>query len=253
MTTQTQSVVLAQGGDTLLTTLNSRQSDLVDTEELGRRHVTIIGVGAIGSNVMFALASMGVRRFKLVDPQTVGEENIYPAFYDWQQADLGLPKVEALAEKVGRMLAGSSVGLEVETVEAEFNPLTRVEHDIVVIGTDSMVSRRQIWNKKLFDYNLWIDGRIGELDAICWAVEGGNEQQERSYANSLELDGGDLPCGMKATAFITKGWMPWRVGWTVSRFVSGQPFEHFCQWNGSTGFMVGSGLPEEEAQEQQES
>lgn len=65
-------------------------------ERLARVRMLIIGAGGLGSNVAFMLARSGIRRFILVDRDRVEASNLNRQAYF--PADLGRPKVEALAE-----------------------------------------------------------------------------------------------------------------------------------------------------------
>ena len=60
----------------------------------GGESVCVIGVGGIGSNAVHMLASMGITDFEVVDPDLVGEENIFPGFF--RMADDGARKVDVM-------------------------------------------------------------------------------------------------------------------------------------------------------------
>ncbi len=81
-------------------------------ERLARVRMLIIGAGGLGSNVAFMLARSGIRRFILVDRDRVEASNLNRQAYF--PADLGRPKVEALAEpaakvELARMAASSCI------------------------------------------------------------------------------------------------------------------------------------------------
>src|SRR3954468_25102336 len=73
-----------------------RQRDIVPPERRAACHALVIGVGAIGRQVAVQLAAVGVPAIDLVDPDTVGVENLAAQAYF--PADLGRPKVAATAD-----------------------------------------------------------------------------------------------------------------------------------------------------------
>ena len=72
-----------------------RQRELVPPARLAACHALVIGVGAIGRQVALQLAAVGVPRLTLVDPDTVGPENL--ACQGYLAEDLGAAKVLASA------------------------------------------------------------------------------------------------------------------------------------------------------------
>src|SRR5437762_712905 len=89
----------------------ARQEALVPQNILAPLDITVIGVGAIGRQVALQLASLGVRKLKLVDFDFVEPTNVTTQRY--LHADLGLSKVEATA----RTLRLIDPGIELALVE----------------------------------------------------------------------------------------------------------------------------------------
>ena len=94
----------------------SRVGNLLSTSDmecLGRSHVAIFGLGGVGSYAAMALARSGVGRLTLVDGDTVAVSNCNRQLMAYEDT-LGLPKAEALARELRRMMPG----LALETVPA---------------------------------------------------------------------------------------------------------------------------------------
>jgi proteasome lid subunit RPN8/RPN11 len=75
--------------------------------------VGVVGCGGTGSSVAEQLARLGVRRFKLLDPDTLSDSNI-TRVYGSAASDVGRPKVEVLAGHLEHI----APGLRCERVKA---------------------------------------------------------------------------------------------------------------------------------------
>lgn len=183
----------------------SRQANLVKSPE--NLKVLIIGVGGIGSNVAYNLASMGVKQITLYDPDLVGIENVAPGFFTVAQAESGIPKVEAVRENIIHFL-GNNAASEIKMV---FEPFADQEEevDIVIIGTDTAASRKAAYFKRAARYRYWIDMRMGGYTVQVYSFAADNDRRRQEYERSLlQLEENEAPCGEKSTAGITKGVIP---------------------------------------------
>jgi hypothetical protein len=72
-----------------------RQRQIIPPECLARCHGLVVGVGAIGRQVVLQLAAVGIPALDHIDFDRVGEENLASQAY-WPE-DLGQLKVEATA------------------------------------------------------------------------------------------------------------------------------------------------------------
>ena len=93
-----------------------RQQDLVPAAKLAEQRVTVVGVGAIGRQVALQLAAIGVRRMQLVDFDRVDATNVTTQGYF--QADIGQPKVQAMAAAIARL----DPTIEVDLVDDRYRP-----------------------------------------------------------------------------------------------------------------------------------
>ena len=153
-----------------------RQRDLVPTERLQQIEATVIGVGAIGRQVAIQLASLGVRRLRLIDFDTVELSNVTTQGYF--HSDVGLPKVVA----TGRFVRQIDPEIEVTVVQDRFRP-RHGGTDAVFCCVDSISAREAIWRAVGDQSCFWADGRmLGEVGRVLVAVDGPSRER---YATTL--------------------------------------------------------------------
>src|SRR5215207_7052734 len=85
----------------------SRNSGLVDLEALGRKTITVVGLGAVGSIAAVALAKAGAKKFRLFDHERVEPANV--ARHACDLRDVGRKKVEAVAGLIVRRNPEASI------------------------------------------------------------------------------------------------------------------------------------------------
>lgn len=111
---------------------------------LGSAHVAIIGCGGLGSNVAAMLLRSGVKRLTLIDFDRVEESNLNRQLFFRDQ--LGMPKVEALADTLRRIDPDANLHLVHECMTAE-NLVDVVEGaDVVVEAVDRAEVKAMIAN-----------------------------------------------------------------------------------------------------------
>jgi tRNA A37 threonylcarbamoyladenosine dehydratase len=71
-------------------------------ERFRKAHVCVIGVGGVGSWIVEALARSAVGRLTLIDLDNVAESNINRQIQALS-ATVGMPKIEALAERIAQI------------------------------------------------------------------------------------------------------------------------------------------------------
>lgn len=91
-----------------------RLEGLVPTAVESRR-VLVVGCGSVGSFMAGELARSGVRRFVLVDPDTVEWANLTRTVYG--HADVGRPKVEALRDHLRAIFPDTEVETRAERLQ----------------------------------------------------------------------------------------------------------------------------------------
>lgn len=95
-------------------------------------NVTILGMGAFGSSLLFNLAGLGVRKVRIVDFDTVELSNLNRQML-FHEGDLGRPKIEVAKEFIGRFYSD----MQLEAIPLEI----RTEQDVerVIEGSDLVV------------------------------------------------------------------------------------------------------------------
>lgn len=128
-----------QGGDpdargaALAARLLARGEGLVSAELRGRCAL-VAGSGSVGSYLAEQLVRAGVGAVALVDPEAVEPENLSRTCYE--AADLGAPKVEALARRLLRV----APALRCEARATAVEDLSPLELDALVGGADVVLA-----------------------------------------------------------------------------------------------------------------
>lgn len=105
-------------------------------ERLRRLHVTVVGVGGVGSWCAEALARSGVARLSLVDLDHVAESNINRQVQATTET-LGAAKVQALGQRIQGIHPGCALDLIEEFVGADTWPMPAAsEADVVIDACD---------------------------------------------------------------------------------------------------------------------
>lgn len=185
-----------------------RQLDILDPNMINFP-ITLIGCGGIGSPTALALAKMGAGRLILVDPDSVEEHNLpNQLFY---RADTGKTKVDALSK-----MLHDFAEVETQMIPEKFEgqkPLS----GIVISGVDSMNSRRMIWEKVKFNFDvpLYIDGRIGGEIIQVFTVRPSQIEDIELYEKTLfpDSEAAELPCTARAIIY---------TGFAVSALIASQ-------------------------------
>lgn len=131
----------------------------------GARRVDVIGCGASGSRIVLSLAKLGVENIHAWDFDTVEAHNI--ANQAFGRGDVGALKVDALAALVKRD-TGVVITTHAEKVDGS-EPLG----DVVFLLTDTMSSRKEIWDKGLkykLRTRLLVETRMGADSGRVYAL-----------------------------------------------------------------------------------
>lgn len=193
----------------------SRQALLVPAH-ISDLRVLMIGIGSIGSMATSMLLRMGVRHLTAYDKDVVNIENVGPSSYGLN--DLTQTKTDALRAS---LLIATGVGIETKN---RFYTSQRETADVVIVTVDSMEARRFIWERQnISGWKLWIDARMGFDQCSTTTCMSDNPESIEFYAKSIAREGAPLPCGQKATAFISGGIVVGFIGTVLARYVNGLP------------------------------
>lgn len=132
----------------------------------GARRVDVIGCGATGSRVAYDLACLGVENVHVWDFDRIEEHNLANQPY-YGLEDVGQLKVDVLAN-----YAKKQTGIVVQT-HAEKVDGSQPLGEVVFLLTDTMASRKEIWEKGLkfkLQTRLLVETRMGSDNGRIYAL-----------------------------------------------------------------------------------
>lgn len=143
-----------------------RHLSVFDPDAFGSRRVDIIGAGATGSKVALGLAKLGVQNMHVWDFDKVEAHNVANQVYGHNS--IGQTKTGAL-----RLLVQEQTACELITHEERVDGSQELG-TIVFLLTDSMSSRREIWEKGIRwkqRTRLMIETRIGADTGRVYTID----------------------------------------------------------------------------------
>lgn len=175
----------------------SQQANYFPRESI--RPVTIIGAGAVGSNVATMLARMGATDITVYDGDSIDSHNIAPSAYG--SGDFGSAKVEALHAVI---LRDTEVNI---TRKCAMYAGERLKGTVIVC-VDSMRARKLVWekvkNNPLVD--IVVDTRTAEKFWQVFAIEPCKPADIVHYEHFLAYDDADTAqqtCGLHGIIFVS--------------------------------------------------
>lgn len=194
-----------------------RHLSVFKPHQFGNRRVDIIGAGATGSKVAWECAKLGIVNIHVWDFDTVEEHNIANQVFG--TADLGRSKVEAL-----RDIIASNTGTVIQAHNERVDG-TQELGEIVFLLTDTMSSRKEIWDKGIklrLSTQFMIETRMDVDNFRVYALNPNRPGHISGWENTLYADE-ETPvsaCGASttvgATAAITAGFAVWQlINWAA--------------------------------------
>jgi len=197
----------------------TRQFDLIPQGIL-ETPITVIGAGAIGSEVTVKLAKMGFNNITVFDDDEVDTVNLNSQFYRFR--DIGKMKVEALAE-----IVEDFANVQIQPIGMRYTIDMKPREGIVISAVDSMTARTILFEKHkgLGSTSLVIDSRMGAEQFLFYAYRPVYEDDCLSYAKSLYSDEDSVaePCTAKATTYCVSQISALVCG-TVKQFLTKQKY-----------------------------
>lgn len=195
----------------------SRQRDILNFRS-DEWPLLVIGAGGIGSNSVYMAASMGFEHITVYEPDTIEPANYAPQFYG--ESHLYERKATELRFEIHNKL-----GILIKAFPELYARQSETAR-IVLCAVDSMPARRRIWKQhRIKGAEWWLDGRMGGTIWSLYCVNLRDSRQVACYEKTLDMPNGEIPCGEKATAFLTKGVIPGDIGVCLYHIVTdGQPF-----------------------------
>lgn len=193
----------------------TRHIDVFSPDKFGKRRIDVIGAGATGSRIVLSLAKLGLDNIHVWDFDKVEAHNI--ANQAFGIADIGKLKVEAL-----RDLVKSQTGLEIQ-IHNERVDGTQELGDVVFLLTDTMASRKEIWQKGIrykMRTKLMIETRMGADQGRVYTICPTKPAQVKFWESTLYSD--DFAevsaCGASITVGPTAEFLTGLAVWQLIRW-----------------------------------
>ena len=149
----------------------------------GKKRVDVIGCGATGSKIVMDLAKLGIENIHVWDFDSVEEHNV--ANQAFGNPDIGKKKVEAIKEMV-KTSTGTEITIHDEKVDG-----SQELGEVVFMLTDTMSSRKEIWDKALkfkLKTNLLIETRMGADNGRIYSVNPNKPGHIKEWESTLYTD-----------------------------------------------------------------
>jgi hypothetical protein len=121
--------------------------DAISAASLAEKHVALVGVGSLGSQVAMQLARAGAGRLTLIDPDILNAENLGRHVLGID--DLGRYKVDAMRDRLMRDVPSVEVTAVPSWVELSTSVKALQTADLVVVTTADWHSELWLWRRKL--------------------------------------------------------------------------------------------------------
>ncbi len=143
----------------LMSDRDIRQRSLVPPERLAAVTPIVIGVGAVGRQVAWQLAAVGVAQLHLFDDDAVAIENLAPQGYS--PNDLGDAKVVATAAWCRQLRPDLQVNVQpTRFSRATARSLKDMLEPAIFLCVDAIATRRTLWNAVRNLVPFIVDGRM---------------------------------------------------------------------------------------------
>ncbi len=192
-----------------------RHLSVFDPDAFGSKIVDVIGVGATGSKVVLSLAKLGIQNIRAWDADVLEAHNICNQAY--AKEDIGLKKVEALKEMVWRQ-AGLNLDARAEYVDG-----TQELGPIVFLLTDTMSSRKKIWEGSLrfkSRVKLVVETRLGAESSYIYSINPCSLPEVQGWESTLCDDDKveRSACGSKISVGPSAGILAEKAVWQLIRW-----------------------------------
>ena len=195
-----------------------RQLDIFSPTKF-KTPITVIGAGATGSYITMLLAKMGCQDITVYDDDEVETHNLPNQIF--RIKDIGAKKVDALADMVL-----DATGVKIKAIPKKFTggPLK----GIAFVLTDTMKSRKQIWDKSIkyqLSVDLLLETRMEAEGGRIYAIKPTIPAQVEAYEKTLYSDeeATESVCTRRAIA-PTVDTIAGMAVFSMLNFVNNKPF-----------------------------
>lgn len=160
----------------------SRQINILNPDEFNKR-INIIGAGATGSWVAFSLAKMGLSNINIYDFDEVGMHNLPNQMFGVR--DIGRNKAISI-KNIIKLFTGHLITARNTKIEGG-EPL----QGIVFVLTDTMKSRKDIYNKSIKNnpaIDLLIETRMDLRGGRIYVLDPKDRNQTKIYEDTFYSD-----------------------------------------------------------------
>jgi hypothetical protein len=195
----------------------NRHVDVFDPHAFKDR-IDVIGAGATGSYAVLQLAKLGIpgEQIHVWDFDKVESHNLANQLFGPE--DIGKLKCDALKSLIHRM-TGAKIQTHNEAVDG-----TQKLGAIVFLLTDTMSSRKEIWDKSIkmkFDKKLMIETRMGAEIGKVYTIEPMKINQTKFWDSKWAPDEDiktQSACGSQVTVGATASMLASLAVWQLIRF-----------------------------------
>jgi molybdopterin/thiamine biosynthesis adenylyltransferase len=175
-----------------------RQAALFDPLQYKDAHVTLIGVGGIGSGVLMGLAKMGITNITVYDDDLVETHNMPNQFYCVNH--IGQPKVTAAAEIAKEF---SPDEIDIKAINEKASYLSDIpENSIIIFAMDSLEARKELFLSRFVCRTKHvIDARMGGNVISVYNVDLDEDENVATYAETLHAVPHKTPCAAQAISY----------------------------------------------------
>jgi len=175
-----------------------RQLDFFNPTDHGKKKIAIVGSGSVGSFTALSLSKLGMSNMEIYDDDKIEDHNIPNQFFRLDQ--IGKPKVEALKE-----IIKAFSGYELTVYPRKFGEIDQPIAEVVIVATDSMESRKLVWDKCKMNINVkfFIDCRMGGEALKVYTIRPCDTDEVEFYEKTLHSDGksSELPCSAQTIIY----------------------------------------------------
>jgi molybdopterin/thiamine biosynthesis adenylyltransferase len=195
-----------------------RHQSVFSPDEFGDRRVDVIGVGATGSHLVTDLVRLGIKHIHVWDHDEVVDHNRANQAYG--EADVGKSKVKAIAE-IAKAICGVDIVQHEEKVDG-----SQTLGEIVFLLTDTMDSRKEIWEKGIryrINVNLMIETRMGASEGRIYVIKPLDPDHVKGWEGTLYAPGTEVQlslCGASTTVGPTAKVLAGLAVWQLIRWFS---------------------------------
>lgn len=189
-----------------------RHMEIFDPVAFGERRVDVIGAGATGSRIAMSLAKLGISCIHVWDFDSIEEHNIANQLYGNHQ--IGEFKVDALQAIIKQFTDTEIVIHNEKVTDQELG-------NIVFVLTDTMASRKEIWEKCIkykLHVNRMIETRMGAEEMQIYTIDPCQPTQVEAWEGTLFEDEEieeTTACGASTTvgptAELVSGFAVWQL------------------------------------------